>query len=292
MKATMTSNHNTPHHQQFKATARCGMALALALLVGSAAAAEPHRQGDFDDDLGDRAVLRVRAASLPSFAQTPNIAAAAGAALGAAPVVRALYGTESGEQIYRCDRDAAGRPAWALRTPLAHLTPKALTALLVRPAFSRYHARSDFGSLVSDAELSAMGLLSAAGVRVNAPIWQFTFTGARVPGTSLAPAVRRETVAGRVLAQDTVDATAIPWLLIQVRGRAVTTLQGGLAQQTVAVADPRANPIAASEYLLRFNTLGGVAPAAALCVDSTLGAESAQPYAADYYFVDIDPPQN
>lgn len=230
----------------------------------------------------------IRAAALPGFERTPNIAAAVPAALGANPVVRALYGTQSGFQIYRCGRDASGQPAWLLRTPLTELTPKALTALRVRHASNRYHMASDFGGLVADAELGAMGLLAGDGTRTTAPVWQFTFTQ---PGVSGQPgAARRETVAGRVVAQDSVNASAVPWLLVQVRGRAVSTLDAGIAVETTNVADERANPIAASEYILRFYTHGGVAPAAATCNENTIGIESQQPYAANYYFVDIDPP--
>jgi hypothetical protein len=261
------------------------VALALASVAGPALGSDSEDQDDRDYHGGSR----LAAAALPSLAQTPTIAAAAGV-LGSYPVVRALYATESGFQIYRCDRDSAGRPAWALRTPLAHLEPRGLTGLLVRPVAGRYHARSDFGALVSDAELGAMGLISATGVRSTAPMWQFTFTGVRPAPGQPAPAVRRETVAGRVLAQDTVRSTDIPWLLIEVRGRAVTTLANGLATAVSNVPDTRNHPIAASEYLLRFKTRGGVAPAASFCAEATLGTEGQQPYAADYYFVDINPP--
>jgi Protein of unknown function (DUF3455) len=276
---------------------RCSGVAVLCLLTAAVPAAADAANSNADAHATQRAdvpitqaVKRIRAAPLPSFAATPNIAAAVPAALGANPVVRALYGTESGFQVYRCDRAASGQPAWALRTPLAHLRPKALTGLLVQPAFNHYHLRSDLGGLVSEAEQLALGLAPPDAPRATAPVWQFTFTGSLPPGDSQAPAARRETVAGRVLASDTVDATAIPWLLIEVRGRAISTVQGGVTTQTVSVADPQGNPIAASEYLLRFNTRGGLAPAAALCADSSVGAESQQPYSADYYFVDVDPP--
>ena len=133
---------------------------------------------------------------------------------------------------------------------------------------------------MSDAELAALGLLTG-GVRATAPIWQFTVT---TSGSG-----RRETVAGRLLAQDTVDATAIPYLFLEVRGRAVSTISGGVVRQTSSAADPVAHPIAASEYLLRWNTRGGLAPAAS-CTTANLGAESQAPYHSYYYFIDADPP--
>ncbi len=229
--------------------------------------------------------VRVKAAALPDFGSTPRIAAAVPNAFGTAPVVRALYRTRSGFQIYRCTHDASGQPVWQLRTPLTELEPKALTALLVGRGSNRYHMLSQFGELVNDAELAAMGLLGGDGVRSTAPVWQFTFTGSHESELN-----RRETVAGRVIAQDSVSTADIPWLLIQVRGRAVSTITDGVMIETGNIADPRRHPIAASEYLLRFNTRGGVAPAAATCDESAIGSESQQPYAADYYFIDIDAP--
>lgn len=211
---------------------------------------------------------------LPSFSRTPSIAAAVASRLGPTAIVRGYYGTFDGFQIYRCELAASGQPAWALRTPLAQLLGSGVSAS------AAYHARSDFGGLVSDAELTALGLL-VNGVRATAPIWQFTINP--------SGAGRRETVAGRVLAQDIVDTTAIPYLFIEVRGRAISTITGGVARQTTAVADPLAHPIASSEYMLRFNTRGGLAPAVP-CTTSNLGSESQQPYRAIYYFIDNNPP--
>lgn len=211
---------------------------------------------------------------LPSFSRTPNIAAAVASRLAPGAIVRGYYGTFDGFQIYRCELSASGQPAWALRTPLAILLGSGASAQ------TGYHARSDFGGLVTDAEQTALGLL-ANGVRATAPIWQFNvITGGNG---------RRETVAGRVIAQDSPDATAIPYLFIEVRGRAVSTITGGVTRQTSNLADPIASPIASSEYMLRFNTRGGLAPGAS-CTTSNLGAESQQPYRSYYYFIDNNPP--
>jgi Protein of unknown function (DUF3455) len=251
-----------------------GVASALAsltVLAGDAAA-------DDDPSLAPGAELSIAGgrsvAALSTFAFPPNIAAAVASRLSPNAIVRGIYGTVSGFQIYRCELSAAGQPAWALRTPLAELLGAGISSR------NSYHARSDFGGLVSDAEQTALGLL-VNGVRATAPIWQFTVTSS---GTA-----RRETVAGRVIAQDSVDATAIPYLFLEVRGRAVSTITGGVVRQTTSVADPIANPIASSEYLLRLNTRAGLAPSAG-CSTSTLGAESQQPYRSVYYFIDNNPP--
>ena len=45
------------------------------------------------------------------------------------------------------------------------------------------------------------------------------------------------------------------------------------------------DPLAATDYILRWNLRGGVAPAAASCSEATLGSESIQAYSADYYFL-------
>jgi Protein of unknown function (DUF3455) len=63
----------------------------------------------------------------------------------------------------------------------------------------------------------------------------------------------------------TVDATAIPWLLLS----AVPTGEGRLAETT---------------FIQRVATTGGLAPAAATCDASTAGAREEVPYTADYYF--------
>jgi hypothetical protein len=221
---------------------------------------------------------------LPSLSGRPNIGPAAAARFGLTPTVRALYQTVSGFQIYRCEASAGGQPAWALRTPLAGLAGSTLTRAALPTVSNTYHARTDFGSLVTDAELAAMGLLDSAGARTQAPTWQVTFgnVGARLE------TARREIVAGRVIAQ---DATAnpqrdIPELLIEVRGRAISTVLAGVTVSTGATAVSAANPIAASDYILRLNTVGGVAPAASACTTATLGRESQRPYQAAYYFVD------
>jgi hypothetical protein len=224
---------------------------------------------------------------LPSLVNLPNISAAAARLFGPAPVVRAVFSTSSGFQIYRCDLNAAGQPAWALRTPLARMAPSAPTTIAFSNVSNGYHARSDFGGLLSDGELSALGLIDAAGVRTTAPTWQFTFTASRRDPWP----VRREVVAGRVLAQDASAPTFnIPDLLVEVRGRSISTIAGGVTTAVSNRPDPVANPIASADYLLRFSTVGGVAPAAGECATATLGIESQQYYSTFYYFIDTNSP--
>ena len=221
-------------------------------------------------------------APLPCFEDTPNIAAAAATLFPTGTKVRAVYATESGAQVYRCDRNPAGQPVWALRTPIAHLTPTKATKQKIGALALAYHYRSDFGAMVSAAEIAAMGLFDAAGAQINAPVWSFTFAAEGTPQI----VEERETVAGRVLAQDALGTGNIAHLLIEVRGRAVAGLADGIVLGATNAADPVEDRLAASNYILRWNLKGGVAPAAALCNEGTIGAESQQAYSADYYFVD------
>ena len=86
------------------------------------------------------------------------------------------------------------------------------------------------------------------GIHYAGPTWE-TESGSKV-------------VAARVSGA-TVDATAIPWLLLS----AVSTAGPGILDQT--------------EYIQRVNTTGGLAPAAA---PTQAGQEARVPYTADYYF--------
>jgi len=70
-------------------------------------------------------------------------------------------------------------------------------------------------------------------------------------------------VVGARVASVTVDATAIPWLLLQ----ATSTSGGGTFTDTT--------------YIQRLNTVGGLAPTTP---GNTAGEEALVPYIADYYF--------
>jgi Protein of unknown function (DUF3455) len=76
-------------------------------------------------------------------------------------------------------------------------------------------------------------------------------------------------VVGRREQQVTVDATAIPWLLLS---KASTTAGEG--------GDRLVN----TTFIQRIATTGGLAPAAADCDATTAGAVVEVPYTADYYF--------
>jgi Protein of unknown function (DUF3455) len=76
-------------------------------------------------------------------------------------------------------------------------------------------------------------------------------------------------VIGRVEDRATVDPTAIPWLRLAAASRA-------------AGAD--GDRLAATTYIQRISTTGGLAPAAADCNAVTAGTTEEVPYTADYYF--------
>lgn len=67
----------------------------------------------------------------------------------------------------------------------------------------------------------------------------------------------------------TVDPTSIPWL----RLKTVSTTAG-----------PGGDRFAATTYIQRINTTGGLAPAATECTTATVGAVAEVPYTADYTF--------
>lgn len=67
----------------------------------------------------------------------------------------------------------------------------------------------------------------------------------------------------------TVDATAIPWLLLS----AVSTTTG-----------PDGDRLAATSFIQRSATTGGLSPAAADCNATTVGTTVEVPYTADYHF--------
>jgi hypothetical protein len=66
-----------------------------------------------------------------------------------------------------------------------------------------------------------------------------------------------------------VDMTAIPWLLLK---------------RTTASAGPDGDRLAATTFIQRVATRGGLAPAAARCNLATAGTQEEVPYTADYYF--------
>ena len=73
------------------------------------------------------------------------------------------------------------------------------------------------------------------------------------------------TVVGSVVDRATVDATAIPWLLLS----ATPTTAGRFKRTT---------------FIQRTATVGGLAPAAGGCTALTVGTRVEVPYTADYYF--------
>src|ERR671918_1709094 len=76
-------------------------------------------------------------------------------------------------------------------------------------------------------------------------------------------------VVGRRVDGVTVDATAVPWLLLS----AASTASG-----------PDGDRLAGTTFIQRIATTGGLPPAATDCSEDTVGAGEEVPYAADYYF--------
>ncbi len=76
-------------------------------------------------------------------------------------------------------------------------------------------------------------------------------------------------VVGRLVDSVTVDATAIPWLLLSAASTA---------------AGPDGDRLVATTFIQRIATTGGLAPAARTCNAATAGAVAEVPYTADYYF--------
>jgi hypothetical protein len=66
----------------------------------------------------------------------------------------------------------------------------------------------------------------------------------------------------------TVDATAIPWVLLSAS----------------TAAGPDGDRLVATTYIQRIATTGGLAPPAADCNATTAGTVAEVPYTADYYF--------
>ena len=78
------------------------------------------------------------------------------------------------------------------------------------------------------------------------------------------------TVWARAMAAATVDANAIPWLLLQVVGTRVGPTGG--------------DALTGTTFLQRLNTRGGLAPATGCDVLADVGHKAFVPYTADYFF--------
>jgi len=76
-------------------------------------------------------------------------------------------------------------------------------------------------------------------------------------------------VVGRLVDFVTVDATAIPWLLLSAASTA---------------AGPDGDRLVATTYVQRIATTGGLAPPAADCNATTAGTVAEVAYTADYHF--------
>jgi hypothetical protein len=162
----------------------------------------------------------------------------------------------------------------ALPAHAAKVVPPSVPPALQVPAGNRAH-------LVGHAT-GTQNYACTAGTTAN--VWTFTgpqatlygdnghqiATHFAVPGsTPPVPewqATDGSTVVGHKLAAATVDPTAIPWLLLSAASTS-TGPDGG-------------DRLAATTYIQRVNTTGGLAPATAC----TVGDTATVPYTADYYF--------
>jgi hypothetical protein len=245
------------------------LSAALAASLFAACAVEPDAApadelDGLDETSQEATTATTSVTPLSSFTNMPNIRTAIGAlpSLSTTAVVQ----TVSGFQIYRCEQGATATE-WKLRTPLAgfaaatNVQRPSLNCSRLSSLVGSYHYRSDFGGLLAAAQIEALGLAVPAA---TAPVWDFTFQPTGAP-------LHREALAGRLLAQDATDPANIPLLLLEVRGRSI---------------DPGApTAIASSTHVLRWNTRGGLAPAASTCTTATLGREVQSPYYANYYFL-------
>lgn len=77
------------------------------------------------------------------------------------------------------------------------------------------------------------------------------------------------TVLGSRVDGETVDPTAIPWLLIQAHS---------------ATPGPDGDRLTKTAYIQRINTTGGLVPPASACDANTAGTRSEVAYTADYLF--------
>jgi hypothetical protein len=76
-------------------------------------------------------------------------------------------------------------------------------------------------------------------------------------------------VVGQLVDKVTVDASAIPWLLLRAASR---------------TSGPDGSRLAETTHIQRINTTGGLTPAAAECTADHVGEQRSVPYTADYVF--------
>jgi hypothetical protein len=76
-------------------------------------------------------------------------------------------------------------------------------------------------------------------------------------------------VVGQLVQPVTVDATAIPWLLLSTPS---------------PTAGPDGDRLVHTTFIQRTATTGGLAPASATCNATTMGTVAEVPYTADYFF--------
>lgn len=151
--------------------------------------------------------------------------------------------------------------------------PQTVPAALVPAADQRLRfGLAATGAQIYVCNITAAGAYAWLFVAPQANLWNDErmvgthFIGPTWQGND-GSAVRGARVAGA-----TVDATAIPWLLLRSAGN---------------VGVGRFSDISTIQ---RLNTTGGLAPAADLCSAATVGTIAQVPYTADYFFYDTHTP--
>ena len=157
--------------------------------------------------------------------------AQAGAASDPGPVVPTRIQVEDGNKVFLVGH------AVGVQIYTCNATPTGFGWGLVAPRAELYN---DHGKLIAD--------------HFGGPTWQ-AMDGSRVVGQRVDGV--------------TVDATAIPWLLLS----AASTASG-----------PDGDKLAKTTFIQRTATTGGLPPAASQCDANTLGERVEIPYTADYHF--------
>jgi len=113
--------------------------------------------------------------------------------------------------------------------------------------------------------------LLVAGIVAAAAAWALTQVAQARPTEPVVPTAIRVEDGNKVRVGDgvTVDASAIPWLLLSAASTSAG-LDGARLVETT--------------FIQRIETTGGLTPPAADCNTETAGTVTEVPYTADYYF--------
>lgn len=171
-------------------------------------------------------------------------------------------------QVYEC-RDSGGLFAWSFLRPEAGLrpiTPESVPGLetLIFDHF-RYPGGIDYGAPTGTPPVGPAWRVSAPALNQGVPTsGQTLFIGAAeaaVPN----------------------GAANVPLLRLSNAARIDTGLPSDVFSRTTADGGQRG-------YVLRLNTMGGIAPTSGCAGAADVGRQERVPYSADYYFIDVQTP--